>query len=363
MFELTRPDSVEVLKDEKARKSLSRYFAVIGDKLPSKCSISKKIEVDIDLSDSTDKLWKIHSKIVDQYKELQKDIDTSKITLGDLETPETSFLDLKIELARRMLSSCELCERRCKADRKSSEMGFCKVGPAPLISSEFLHYGEEPELVPSHTIFFCGCTFYCIFCQNYTISRQIEPGIEVTPMRLAQIIDKRRVEGSRNVNWVGGSPTPNLYYILKTLRECEENIPSVWNSNMYMTKEAMKLLDGTQDVYLADFKYGNDRCALRLSKVPRYWDVVSRNHKIAFDQAELIIRHLVLPSHLECCTEKILNWISENLGNDARVNIMFQYRPMFKAMENDSVNRSLTKGEMNRALELAEEAGLMNVIT
>ncbi|MEE9175846.1 MAG: radical SAM protein, partial [Thermodesulfobacteriota bacterium] len=319
MLESIRPDSIEVLNDEKARRSLSRYFAVMKDKLPSKCSISKKIEVDIDLSDSTDKLWEMHSKKVDQFKELQKDIYTGRITLGELETPETSFLDLKIELAKRMLRRCELCERRCKADRINGEMGFCKVGRTPLISSEFLHHGEEPELVPSHTIFFCGCTFYCIFCQNYTISRQIEPGIEVSPKRLASIIDKRRVKGSRNVNWVGGSPTPNLYYILKTLRECKENIPSVWNSNMYMTEEAMNLLEGTQDIYLADFKYGNDRCALRLSKVPRYWDVARRNHKIAFNQAELIIRHLVLPSHLECCTEKILNWISENLGKDTRI--------------------------------------------
>ncbi|MFQ5975307.1 MAG: radical SAM protein [Candidatus Hydrothermarchaeales archaeon] len=363
MFRLIRPDSIEVQKDEKARRSLSRYFAVMEDKLPSKCQISKKIEAEIDLSSSTEKLWKKHGKKVDQFNELQNDIDSGRINIKDLETPKTSFLDLKVELAERMLESCELCERRCGKDRKNGKMGFCKVGFTPLLSSEFLHYGEEPELVPSHTIFFCGCTFYCIYCQNYTISRQIESGIEVSPQRLASVIDKRRTGGSRNVNWVGGSPTPNLHFVLKTLGECKENIPSVWNSNMYMSEASMKLLEGTQDVYLADFKYGNNRCALRLSKVPRYWDVVKRNHKIAFDQAELIIRHLVLPNHLECCTKNVLNWISQNLKRETRVNVMFQYRPMFKAFKDDSVNRNLTSQEMTKALELAKEAALTNVIT
>jgi putative pyruvate formate lyase activating enzyme len=232
-----------------------------------------------------------------------------------------------------------------------------------LLSSEFLHYGEEPELVPSHTIFFCGCPFYCIYCQNYTISRHIEAGTVVPPKKMAYVIDERRRRESRNVNWVGGSPTPNLHYILKTLRECKEDIPSVWNSNMYMSEKAMELLAGTQDVYLADFKYGDTKCALRLSKVPRYLEVVKRNHKLAFEQAELIIRHLVLPNHLECCTKNVLNWIAENLSGDVRVNVMFQYRPMFRAGEYEIINRRLNSEEMERALEIAEESGLKNVIT
>jgi hypothetical protein len=64
---------------------------------------------------------------------------------------------------------------------------------------------------------------------------------------------------------------------------------------MYMSEEAMELLDGVIDLYLADFKYGNDQCAERLSKVGRYFEVVSRNHLIASKQADMIVRHLMLP--------------------------------------------------------------------
>ncbi len=357
MWRLLRPDAEDVLRDEKARRSLERYFAVVEDRLPSRASVAKLTEVEVDLGGETDALWEAHRRGVEDFKKLIADADIEK-----LETPETSFLDLKIELAERILRSCEFCERRCGVDRRK-ERGFCGSGAEPEISSEFLHYGEEPELVPSHTIFFCGCTFYCVFCQNYTISRNMEKGRKLAPGNLAMVIDERRKGGARNVNWVGGSPTPNLHYILAALREVKENTPSVWNSNMYMSEKSMNLLEGTQDVFLTDFKYGNDECAKRLSKVKDYWRIITRNHLLASEQAELIVRHLVLPGHLECCTRRIVGWISKDLSPETRINIMFQYHPMFEAGRYEGMGRGLEIEERRRALEIAEEEGLENVIT
>jgi putative pyruvate formate lyase activating enzyme len=131
---------------------------------------------------------------------------------------------------------------------------------------------------------------------------------------------------------------------------------------MYMSMEAMKLLSGTQDVYLTDFKYGNDACALKYSKVPNYWKMVTRNHKLAFADAELIIRHLLLPTHIECCTRPVLTWIAENLGPMIRVNLMGQYRPEYKAHEFMELRRHPTSEEMSEAFEIAREVGLKNVI-
>jgi len=141
------------------------------------------------------------------------------------------------------------------------------------------------------------------------------------------------------------------------------SVPSVWNSDFYMSTEAMKLLFGTQDVYLTDFKYGNDECALRYSKVPNYFEVVSRNHRLAFADAELIIRHLVLPANVECCTRPVLGWIAENLGSVVRVNVMDQYRPEARAHEYPEISRRLSAEEFERALEIAREVGLENIIT
>jgi len=363
LWRALRPDSIAVLKDERARRSLARYFAVMGDELPARFLVSKRVPISVKLSASDEDLWSAHEQGLKEFRKLLGDVDSGRVKLEDVKKPEVSLLDTKVELARRILKSCHFCERRCGIDRTAGKRGVCGVGERPRMASEFMHYGEEPELVPSYTIFFNGCTFKCQYCQNWDISQFPEAGAAVSPETLAKLVERARKEGARNVNWVGGEPTPNLHNILAALNECEVSIPSVWNSNFYMSLEAMKLLFGTQDVYLTDFKYGNDACALKYSKVPNYWKIVTRNHRLAFVDAELIIRQLVLPTNVECCTRQILEWIAENLGGMVRVNLMDQYRPEAKACEYLEISRRLKAEEFEKALEIAREVGLKNVIT
>jgi len=262
-------------------------------------------------------------------------------------------LKKKVESARKIMQKCHFCERRCRVNRMRGERGYCGVLKAK-ISSEFIHLGEEPELIPSYTIFFAGCTFCCVYCQNWGISQFSDNGTYIKPEILAGMIERQK---ARNVNWVGGDPTPNLMYILEVLSHLEKNISQVWNSNMYLTEESMRLLNGVMDVYLTDFKYGNDSCAKRLSDARNYCEIVKRNHKLANKQGEVIIRHLVLPNHIDCCTRPILQWISENLKN-VKVNVMAQYRPEYKAMKFDDINRRLSYDEFQDAIEIAEELKL-----
>lgn len=268
-----------------------------------------------------------------------------------------SALEAKAQAARTMMSSCRLCERRCAVDRAGGETGWCGVGAAPRVASEFLHMGEEPELVPSHTIFFAGCTMRCVYCQNWDIAMDASVGGAVDAARLAAWIAERHAEGAANVNLVGGEPTPNLPAVLEALVAVEGDTPIVWNSNMYMSEEAMDLLCGVVDVYLADFRYGNDECARRLSDAPRYFETVARNFIVAFDTAEVMLRHLVLPGHIECCTEPIMRWVAERMPS-AYFNLMFQYRPEYRAPEHPEIDRILTPEEKRHAMELARRYGL-----
>lgn len=262
-------------------------------------------------------------------------------------------LDLKVRKAKKLLEKCILCEHECNANRTVGERGFCGV-LEPRITSEFIHLGEETELVPSYTIFCSGCNLKCAYCQNWDISQNPNSGVEVTPQMLARLVDRQH---ARNVNWVGGEPTPNLPYILEVMTYVEKNIPQVWNSNMYLSGNAMSLLDGVIDVYLTDFKYGNDECAKRLSKVENYTKVVKRNHLLARKNGEMIIRHLMLPSHFECCTKPILEWISQNLEN-VRVNLMDQYRPEYHAYQHPEIDHPLQREEYKKAESYAMELGL-----
>jgi len=265
-------------------------------------------------------------------------------------------MEEKIALARELMEKCKLCERKCGVNRLEGEVGFCGVKEA-RISTYFFHYGEEPEIIPSFTIFFSGCNFNCVYCQNWDISQFPERGELVKPKVMARIIEGAYENGAKNVNWVGGEPTPNLLYILEVLKHVRVPIPIIWNSNFYMTRKCMKVLDGVIDIYLPDFKYGNDECALRLSNVPNYFKIVSRNHKLAQKQGELMIRHLVLPNHLECCTKPVLDWIADNLGTDVYLNVMGQYRPEYKAMKFKDIDRRITWKEYEEALEYARKLG------
>jgi len=123
---------------------------------------------------------------------------------------------------------------------------------------------------------------------------------------------------------------------------------------MYCSKESMKLLNGIIDVYLTDFKFGNDDCAKRLSKVDNYIHVIKRNHKIAYQQGEIIVRHLILPNHVICCSKHILEWISNEIPETA-VNVMDQYRPEHSAYKYTDLKRSILREEYIQVKDFAEK--------
>jgi putative pyruvate formate lyase activating enzyme len=323
------------------RSLLPKYHDILEEQGIAQYLGYKHIPVSFEPTQSTNELWHTHDKAI----QLMKVQNTP---------PKKSLLDLKIELADRIFQVCCFCEHRCNVDRRKMT-GKCGVQESH-IASEFLHFSEEQVLVPSYTIFFSGCTFSCVFCQNWDIS-QFPCGTTIEAKKLATAIEQRKKQGARNVNWVGGDPTPNIPYILKVLQHLDCNIAQVWNSNMYYSKETMKLLQGVIDLYLTDFKYGNDACAKRLSKVDRYTTVVKRNHLFAYQHSELIIRHLVLPNHGSCCSQRILQWIKENTPQ-AVVNIMEQYQPEYHADEYKEISSPVSREEYLQVKEYAETLGL-----
>jgi putative pyruvate formate lyase activating enzyme len=362
MWRIARPDTVAVLEDELARKSLRRYFAVLQFEKPAKFMLSKKLPAEFSASNSLDDLWAEHAKRADAFRDFEREVDEGK-NLTEVSSPTQSYLDLKIEIATQILQSCRFCTRQCGVNRLTTGLGYCGCGNTMAVSSIFAHMGEEPELVPSGTIFTMGCTMRCRHCQNWTISQWKESGTEVKPEELAREVEQLRRSGCRNANLVGGEPTPWLRQWLETFRHVGVSVPVVWNSNSYYSKETAQLLAGFVDVYLLDFKYGPGDCAARISDAPDYWRVCTRNHLEAKKNGELIIRVLVLPGHLECCVKPILNWIAENLGVETRVNLMFQYRPEWRAHEIPELRRRLSNEEMEQAVRTAKEAGLKNFIT
>lgn len=347
---------------------LNWYYRVMIKEKPAKFLIAKRIPFEGDLENlDTKTLISEHMKLSSIFSDIYQNISNNQYEFQKLSLPTFNYIDLKIEIAKRMLKECTFCEWNCRVDRtKDKRKGACKLDEKSRVSTWFHHYGEEAPLVSirgSGTIFFTGCTFRCIFCQNWDISQDISSGAFVDGRKLALIMKELGDEGVSNINFVGGDPTPNIYTILKAIKEFCINTPLLWNSNMFLTTISMEILNDLIDIWLPDFKWGNNKCALNLSKVPNYSKVVKRNHLIAIQKGDMIIRHLVIPGHIDCCTKPILKWISANC-NRALVNIMDQYHPDYLVSSNpryNQINRYVIKEEIRTVYDYADELNIIRL--
>jgi len=248
---------------------------------------------------------------------------------------------VRAELAAEQLRSCRLCPRRCGVDRTKGETGFCGVDDSVRCFREMIFYGEEEGLNPSHQVYFAGCNLRCEFCAN----------IEA----LAQRITERRTEGAANLNLLGGEPAVNIYGILKLLEQLDSAICVVWNSNMYYIEPVGELIYGLADIYLADFKCGNDKCSEVLLGAKDYVDVVKHNIAEANKHSDVIVRHFVMPGHIECCLKPILHWLKTEVP-DVKLSLRADYVPPAESVR--APRDYAGQKEMTIAVDLARQSGL-----
>ncbi len=290
-----------------------------------------------------------------------------------LELYRRGELQEKARILKERLSSCDLCPHECGVNRLKGEKGFCRVLDRPVVSSYGPHFGEEQPLVGyggSGTIFFTFCNMACVYCQNWEISHLGE-GEEVSSEELARMMLALQARGCHNINFV--TPTHQVAFIVEALVMAVEKglrLPLVYNCGGYEKVETLKILEGVIDIYMPDFKYWDEKIALKLSKVPRYPQVaraaIKEMHRQVGDlvlddefiaRRGLLIRHLVLPGGL-AGTKEILKWIAEEISPNTYVNIMDQYYPCGDAWKYPPLDRRLTKEEYEEALRWAQEVGL-----
>lgn len=361
-------DDLWIWNDFRFAGAMDWYRAVSENRRPAKFRIARTLPVAVDLSAAPEEdLWAELERLTPAFLERFHAIRDHGAPL-DPAADGPSLLDLCHELTLRMLAHCNFCAWDCGVDRsRGTKFGTCKLAGGTRVSTFFHHPGEE--LVyrgtrGSGTIFFTSCNMRCAFCQNGDISTDKDNGITVDAGTLAAMAWLVRMEGCHNVNWVGGEVTIHLHTIVEAIallgRDLAEpsdealrgalkvkadplfltakneswatyegafNAPMLWNSNFFMTEEAMKILRLLIDVWLPDFKFGPGRCAITLSRTPRYWETVTCNLGLVHAWGEdVTIRHLVMPKHVECCTYPVLDWIKDNMP-DTPVNVMDQYRP------------------------------------
>jgi putative pyruvate formate lyase activating enzyme len=266
----------------------------------------------------------------------------------------------RVAQAAQHLVHCTLCEHRCGANRLVGELGPCKAGFTARVFRHRVEFGEEIEIVPSHLFYLSGCDLRCSFCIAESNAFNPSMGTELTANFLADAIANGRRHGARNIQWVGGEPTIHIPAILDAMSGCSQLPPVVWKSDFYGTPEAFVLLKGIVDIYVADFKFGNDQCAKSLAKVDRYVATVTRNLALAAKQGDLIVRHLLLPGHFDCCYRVVVDYLARELP-DVKFSIRDGYLPRWQARHYGSLAHPLDAAVARDAVKLAELRGL-NVV-
>lgn len=272
------------------------------------------------------------------------------------------------------LKACDICPRRCGADRSSGEVGFCRSGRKARVACFAPHFGEEAPLVGrggSGTIFFSGCNLACVYCQNYEISQENQ-GTEVDAPALAAMMLQLQDQGCHNINFV--TPTHVVPQILEALLLARTEglaIPLVYNSGGYDSMETLRLLDGIFDIYMPDAKYGSDGPAIAYSSAPGYTEIIKaalrEMHRQVGDlvidedgiaRRGLLVRHLLLPGDAAGAAE-VIRFISEEISGRTYLNIMDQYRPEYQSCRFSELCRPVSRQEYAWALRMAAKAGLL----
>ena len=364
VFRILRPDSAVIWNNEELRRRFSRYRSIIDNKEVARYIVAKSLSCDFNSNDTIEDLEKMLEKKSLEFNELLKNLNQdikSRIIVSK------NYIDLVEELATRYLKNCNFCERQCAVNRAIGETGFCSISKDSYVSSAFLHTGEEAPLIPSGTIFFQGCNFGCVFCQNYDISqrwkerRKIEDVAQKVDIKqLAALADRLVEKGAININYVGGDPIPNIHTILGSLQHQTSNITQLWNSNFFLTDKSLSLIIDLMDFWLPDWKYGNNICGRKYSGIDNYFDVIARNHKKIHDEGsgEIIIRHLIMPNHIECCSKPILDFVAKELPR-AVMNLMQQFHPEYNASQYPEINRRPTLEEIQKVRKYADELGIL----
>ncbi|MBI2654778.1 radical SAM protein [Candidatus Woesearchaeota archaeon] len=294
-----------------------------------------------------------------------------------LKSYDEGLLQDKIDKALKLLENCEVCPRKCHVNRLENKKGVCLIGRHAKVSSFFPHFGEENCLRGwngSGTIFFSYCNLKCVFCQNFDVSWKGQ-GEEVTAQDIAEMMIYLQEKGCHNTNWVTPEHVvPQILEALPIAIDMGLNLSIVYNTSSYDSIDSLKLMDGIVDIYMPDFKFFTPELAKFYLGAENYPEAAKEAIKemqfqvgeLKFDEDGLalrgvLLRHLVMPHFLNE-TEKIMEWIANEVSKDVYINMMDQYYPAGMVLNQperyNQITRKITNSEFAKAVKIAKEFGL-----
>jgi putative pyruvate formate lyase activating enzyme len=263
----------------------------------------------------------------------------------------------RARIAHGMLADCRLCAHDCGVNRLAGENGLCHAGTEARFFSAQIEVSDELELIPTFAVALSGCDLRCDFCITGGPSWNPRAGAGFDARAMAVKSEAALQNGARTIMVLGGEPTIHLPTVLEFVSLLPDTARLVWKTNAHGSAQARALLDGMFDVWLADFKFGNDACAQRLAKVPDYVRVVRENLLWANEHSELMVRHLLMPGHVECCWQPVAGWLAAELPG-VKVNLRSGFWPAWHSARHSDLRRTVANSESEQAGRIARNCDL-----
>jgi putative pyruvate formate lyase activating enzyme len=120
-------------------------------------------------------------------------------------------------------------------------------------------------------------------------------------------------------------------------------------------------------------KWADDEAAALYSNAPDYWERASASLRRMHEQvgdlrtddegtatSGLLVRHLVMPDHVEN-SKRILEFVGEELSRNTYLNVMAQYRPAHEVPGSDryaAIDRRVSREEYRTVVGYGRDVGL-----
>ena len=271
--------------------------------------------------------------------------------------------------------NCQLCPRRCGADRTRQAPGLCGGGPQVRAARAALPAWEEPCISGtrrSGTVFFSGCSLGCCYCQNYRISAE-NFGKPLSVPQLAAIFLRLQAQGAHNINLV--TATHYAPWVTAALdKACAQGLrlPVVYNTGGYETEQTVRALAPYVDIWLTDMKYVSSALSGEYSAAPDYFAVAAPALRQMLAQAGppvfgadgllqrgVIVRHLALPGALHDSLA-VLRFLAGRRPQNFLFSAMSQYTPFYRAAQHKALSRRISTYEYRTVVNEAVRLGLTN---
>jgi putative pyruvate formate lyase activating enzyme len=189
--------------------------------------------------------------------------------------------------------------------------------------------------------------------------------------QLAEIFLRVQRLGCHNLNLV--TPTHVVSQVLEALVIAVDSglrLPIVFNTGGYDSLETLRLLDGIVDIYMPDIKsLAQDFCE-KYFHAPDYPELVRlaiiemarqtgnfETDAQGLARRGVLIRHLVMPER-ETDSQSVMDFIRDYVPARVRVNVMAQYRPMYRSGEFPELDHRTPAATWKRISDYARQCGL-----